>query len=456
MIGNMPQISRLVGTACLLAVVASSSTSVLVSQTNWQKLSPTTNPTARFGHAMSYDVIRNRVVLYGGWDSSGRSLADTWEYDGTTWTKLNPKTSPPGRDGHTMVYDFARLRTLLFGGDLAGTISADTWAWDGTNWTQLKPTTTPPARKSHTLTYVSDRGKVVMFGGNAGSAGYLNDTWEWDGIDWKLITTTRSPSARIAHQAAYDPINQGVLVFSGYRTTNDTWLYDGKNWTQLNPTTQPPARYDSTLTTDELRQRVVMYGHILDMWEWDGRNWLLRKPATMPANRRDQDVVYDPVNQRLVMFGGGTAFPDTWAYKTRAVASYTSFGTGCKGTAGTPQLTAVGLPWAGELLTLRLTNIPKTGFALFLTGFSNTRFGSITLPADLSSKGLTGCFLRVDPQYILTIATANGLGTFVLPIPAGPAVTGLKFYNQFAVVDALANTGMATTTNGGAGVIGVK
>lgn len=452
----MLHLSRLIGAACSCAAVLTLTAPDVAAQPSWAKLTPTTNPTARFGHAMSYDIIRNRVVLFGGWDTTGRSLDDTWEFDGTTWTKLSPANSPPGRDGHTMVYDFPRARTLLFGGDAAGNIVADTWVWDGVNWTQLAPTTNPPARKSHTLTYDANRAMVVMFGGNAGGGVYLNDTWDWNGTDWRLRSTTTSPAARIAHCAAYDPINKGVLVFSGYQLGNDTWLFDGTNWRQLMPATSPPTRYDSTLTLDELRGRLVLYGHVLDLWEWDGTNWLQRSPATMPTNRRDQDVVYDVVQQRVIMFGGGTGFPDTWEYKTNAVPSYTSFGAACRGTAGLPELKATNLPWVGESLTLRVTNIPPSGGILMLTGFSNTKWGAINLPANLTPNGLTGCFLRAEPRFIFAVGYSNGVLNWDLPIPPDPLLIGFQFYNQAAVYDALANPGLATTTNGGAGVIGVK
>ena len=114
-------------------------------------LKPTASPTPRFGHAMTFDIIRNRVVMFGGWDSTSRSLADTWEYDGKTWTKMAPTASPPGRDGHVLAYDLARGRTVLFGGDANGTIKSDTWEYDGKTWLQIKPTTLNEMIKRHQI-----------------------------------------------------------------------------------------------------------------------------------------------------------------------------------------------------------------------------------------------------------------------------------------------------------------
>jgi hypothetical protein len=55
----------------------------------WSRAS-TTGPSLRNGHAMAYDVTRNRVVLFGGF-RSGQDFADTWEWDGTRWAQMTPQ-----------------------------------------------------------------------------------------------------------------------------------------------------------------------------------------------------------------------------------------------------------------------------------------------------------------------------------------------------------------------------
>jgi hypothetical protein len=51
----------------------------------WEELSPVSSPSERGGSALGYDPIRKRVVLYGGFDSGGNRLDDTWEWDGRSW-----------------------------------------------------------------------------------------------------------------------------------------------------------------------------------------------------------------------------------------------------------------------------------------------------------------------------------------------------------------------------------
>src|SRR5437773_313852 len=106
-------------------------------EANWRPSAP--KPLARDYVALAYDVARERVVLFGGYDGSEPPLADTWEWDGSTWKQRNPAQSPPGRIDHALAYDEARKRVVLFGGN--GSVSVadtlgDTWEWDGIRWTQ--------------------------------------------------------------------------------------------------------------------------------------------------------------------------------------------------------------------------------------------------------------------------------------------------------------------------------
>ncbi|HIE71069.1 MAG TPA: hypothetical protein EYP98_13340, partial [Planctomycetes bacterium] len=102
-----------------------------------------------------------------------------WEYDGVDWTQSTPASSPSARYNHAMVYDSVRGKVVMFGGQAPGTTN-DTWEYDGVNWTQVTTTSSPSARYAHAMAYDSARGKVVMFGGVVGSNGFFNDTWEYD------------------------------------------------------------------------------------------------------------------------------------------------------------------------------------------------------------------------------------------------------------------------------------
>ena len=57
-------------------------------------------------------------MLYGGND--GQRLNDTWEWDGVSWELITPTDpegdgNPSARDSHALTYDVSRGRVVLFG-----------------------------------------------------------------------------------------------------------------------------------------------------------------------------------------------------------------------------------------------------------------------------------------------------------------------------------------------------
>ena len=98
-------------------------------------------PSARFGHAMTYDSVRSRTTLFGGGLLIGGqigSVNDTWEWNGEFWTQM-ADMGPAARQDHALCFDSVRQTALLFGG-LSGqsTPLGDTWSWNGEDWTQLE------------------------------------------------------------------------------------------------------------------------------------------------------------------------------------------------------------------------------------------------------------------------------------------------------------------------------
>lgn len=92
----------------------------------------------RDSHAMAYDSLRSRIVMFGGQDSSTSPWTlynDTWDYDGSAWIFNAPV--PPGlapRWGAYMVFDSVRGRSVLFGGTDNSSGRNDTWEYDGAAW----------------------------------------------------------------------------------------------------------------------------------------------------------------------------------------------------------------------------------------------------------------------------------------------------------------------------------
>src|SRR4030095_6896275 len=128
-------------------------------------------------------------------------------WDGSAWWLRTPATAPPARIWPSMAYDLVRQRVVLFGGSADFSAAApfgDPWEWDGAQWLQVAaPPAAPPARATAGMTYDPQRNRVVLFGG-VGASGFLGDTWEWDGSIWQMQASSASPAARTQTSMAFD------------------------------------------------------------------------------------------------------------------------------------------------------------------------------------------------------------------------------------------------------------
>jgi hypothetical protein len=310
---------------------------------NWVELSPPSSPSARCCMGMTYDSAAHSTVLFGGGNGTGVpyiAYGDTWTWTSNHgWSQLSPPASPPARQGPGMAYDAATGVVVLFGGvDTSGTNLNDTWTWDGVTWTQQFPPVSPPGRQFDTpgMTYDAATRTIVFFGGLLSNQDVLGDTWTWDGVTkaWTQQFPATSPSARRTG-VTYDAANGTVILFGGdIRNGNrgagiylgDTWTWDGVTWTQLFPAVAPAARATTCLTYDANLGAVVLFGGSSDFdsgqawndtWTWNGKDWTKRLPATRPPARWVAGLDFDPLTRGLVLFSGenNSGFlDDTWLF----------------------------------------------------------------------------------------------------------------------------------------------
>ncbi len=93
----------------------------------WGQRNPATIPPARGGHGLAYDSRVGRTVMTFGDDASYAD--DTWEWDGSDWEQRAPLTLPaPYRTDTAMAYDVERDRVVMFGGYFTTGLS-DTWVY---------------------------------------------------------------------------------------------------------------------------------------------------------------------------------------------------------------------------------------------------------------------------------------------------------------------------------------
>jgi len=371
-------------------------------------------PVARSSPTLFFDADRGRTVLVGGMAGFGDPECGSnwcgteWEWDGAAWTQVAAASPGPASVREvTPVYDPIRDRVVLYGGlNTSFTYSSTTWLWDGAAWA-ASAAAGPSARGQYGAAWVdtgliiSPGGYVALFGGYNGTSAVGGTGYVWNGASWAATVGT-GPAAR--RQLAMAQSNRarptgGALVFGGFDASqfcdtwelsagawtgsatckvpsptarrgpamvrasgfagapvvlfggtqnftdvNDVWHYDGTTWSQVSPggtpgATQPPARTGHGLFFDTRRNRVVLWGGGLgavvsnvncvddyggvnchDFWEWSGSAWTRVFPVDLfgdgvPDPNRLEAIAFDTKRGRgvgLVYNAGAGATMDTW------------------------------------------------------------------------------------------------------------------------------------------------
>lgn len=237
----------------------------------WTQLSPATSPPGRGGAQMAFDSLRQVCVLFGGTSASpvgGQSFQDTWEWNGVDWTQRTTPTAAPRAGRHAMAFDPLRGRTVVFGGvpsSLLVGASNQTWEYDGVDWTRRTPATNPGTLDGPAMCFCETLAKCVLFGGVSPVTGAMSSsTWAWDGTNWATLPVVgSSPSPRYHASMAWDS-SRGVCVMHGGVDGNgalldETWEFDGFSWTLAAPR-GPGARRLGSLAFDRLRGMTALFG----------------------------------------------------------------------------------------------------------------------------------------------------------------------------------------------------
>jgi N-acetylneuraminic acid mutarotase len=240
----------------------------------WKTTSPSKTPggNRRFS-AMAYDKKLKKTVMFGGYNTQGNYLNETWTWDGTSWAQVKMKDSEaPGNRGlMAMWYDPRLEKIVVYGGigrpnlDTKAVRYEDMWSFDGTRWAKLDVTTTPGRRLGAPFAVDPTTGKLLLFGGLLAEGEdktltqtYVNDTWEWDGTakTWTRLSPIRSPYVRENAMLAWDPVTNEMVLFGGFAYgfyRSDLWAWNGQTWRPLEdkgvrrrttgaPLTQQPVR----------------------------------------------------------------------------------------------------------------------------------------------------------------------------------------------------------------------
>jgi hypothetical protein len=281
-----------------------------------------TCPRPRWHPAMAFDSIRGKAVLFGGLDTAGSPLADTWEFAGGKWLEQTGADHPSRRFGHVMAFDQAAKAMVLFGGSAGDEVLSDTWLWNGKKWSRFRGEC-PPPRTGAQLAYDSGRKRIVLFGGTDFDRHVVfGDTWEWDGRRWRR-KATEGPPSRFYAAMDYDSVRRQVILFGGNKANDvsssekwsagrlgDTWSWDGNRWHQLSAD-GPGPRDHHAVSYDKVAGAVILFGgfdgrYLDDTWRFTDHWQRLTTQEAPPARGGRPALFFDDARKRLAIFGGGT------------------------------------------------------------------------------------------------------------------------------------------------------
>lgn len=315
---------------------------------HWAKRQTTTLPQGRFLHAAFYDSVRAEMIIFGGATDpySLSPIQDAWRWNGVDFETLTTSgPQPTARFGHAMTYDRRREVGILFGGRGPSGMLDDQWAWNGEEWlaVNLQGVPHPTPRYLHQMAYDDTRHVIVLFGGcsQLDCQAMYHDTWEWDGSTWRDVSPPfafgAQPPGRVAAAMAYQTQSDGVVLHAGCDENNylnltdlycdhggnpdaDTWVWTGTQWINKTTGSEPPQRafaqmvnvegdlimfggctFGSPGGTDGCVQSLGSFGSD-QVWCWDGDSWSV---ADLGLDfQAGFSAVYENSKQRVTLFGG--------------------------------------------------------------------------------------------------------------------------------------------------------
>ncbi len=313
----------------------------------WTRLLPTGGPPPdRRAQSAIFDPVRDRLVMFGGQDIVTSSpLGDVWTLSLTgtpEWSEIIVDApGDPTRTDHTAIYDPIRDRMVVFGGFNGTSYLRNVWVLSlagEPTWTQLAPTGTKPlARAEHAAIYDPGGDRMIVFAGRNATPG-LNDTWalSLDGTtSWARIATSGWGFVGVwDHSAIHDPLRDRMVIFGGSVNTgaqrDETWALplDGPpHWVRLFPSGPLPAgRGQHNALHDPLGDRmIVLGGGPNDLWTlaWSGATGVGASSgspllgATLAAPRPNPFVAAASV--RISLEAGGRARLDIFDVAGRRV-----------------------------------------------------------------------------------------------------------------------------------------
>ncbi|MGL4597538.1 MAG: LamG-like jellyroll fold domain-containing protein [Bacteroidia bacterium] len=285
-----------------------SSGAFIVSEYEWQNVSPSLPFSARDGSGLL--VLNGKMWLLGGWDppfhqATNYTHNEVWSStDGINWTF---ELQAPWYGRHCAAWLVHNNEMWVIGGDVQSGAMRDVWkSADGLNWIQTEDTIPGYARRT-LQNYASLNGNLMLYGGQE-FPNYvpenMNEVWQSpDGISWtQLPNAPWKPRGMIINSCIDD--NGEMWMLGGGRLNdrrcfNDVWKTpDGINWTQVNESAPWGSRYWHTVAWYDhnmwLMAGIVNQTDANDVWySPDGVSWRELRNTPFAMRHAHSTTIYD-------------------------------------------------------------------------------------------------------------------------------------------------------------------
>ncbi|MCB9506233.1 MAG: thrombospondin type 3 repeat-containing protein [Myxococcales bacterium] len=202
---------------------------------SWTNIAPTgTGPSARYTPSMVWDSGASQAIVFGGYSGSAYTN-DAFALSDSTgswrWTQITASGTASVRGYHAAEWDAANNRMIVFGGynttylnsteTLTRSTTTGNWTWS----TSAPSGTAPATRYSPSSAWDATQGRMLVFGGSGVSR--YNDSAMLSAsgsLAWTPISVTgATPAARYGAAAFWD--GTAMVVFGGY-SASSTYLSD--------------------------------------------------------------------------------------------------------------------------------------------------------------------------------------------------------------------------------------
>lgn len=350
-------------------------------------------PSPRYDSAVAFDVERDRFLVFGGLDASGRELNDLWAFDGVRWTLLNANSLVRYIQGAKMTYDSRRREVLYWRGYSSSFDRGGIYRLTGSSFFIVRTggSSDPGLRSEYAMAYDPVRNRVVIYGGRLGRTGsYQDNVIEINRSNNTYITPTSSGLGQTLPRSVppalvFDSVRNEVLLSSPGRSTLMSW--NGLRWAQRATGISTDTTQGRVAAFDTGRRVLILHGGrnsrfqtlpSANTFEWTGAALVNRTQADLgqPEGVTWHDMAYDSSRQVMVTFGGFTGGSNSnglWEWNGRYWRSSSVSG-------GPPDSWGLAMASAGSSGILLVGGDRNTGTYTFNgTTWSRSRFGNLSL-----------------------------------------------------------------------------